>query len=302
MTRTNEDTGAGRISVIAPHYDDLPNLVACVTALAAQTCPPLEIIVVDNASPCGLAAIRAAIGSLSPVIRIIPEAERGAGSARNAGVAASRGDVLAFADADVRPAPDWLERGGQALIDAPIVGGRVDVVAVNPGRRSAVEIWDAVFGFDAEKFFRRGGHLLTGNLFVRRDVFERVGGFRNGVPEDYDWCRRAVLAGYELAYDPDLVVAHPALTEWTRLAARWRRLTGEQYRLGLERRFGVGLYWLRSLMVLGSVLPHGAVVVLSRRVPLRHKLGVAGLLWRVRLLRFLEAQRLVMGGLLGARP
>lgn len=290
-----------QVSVILPHYDDLPNLIACVAALGAQTVEPGEIIVVDNGSPCGLSAIEAAVARLAPRVRVILEAERGAGPARNAGVAASRGAILAFADGDVRPDPDWLDRGRQAVAATPVVGGRVDVVARDPADPSAIEIWDAMFGFDAESFLRRGGHLLTGNLFVRRDVFEQVGGFRNGVPEDYDWCRRAVLAGHQLTYDPALVVAHPALRDWPRLAARWRRLTGEQFRLGRERRFGMGVYWLRSFAVLASILPHGARIWLSPKVPFWRKPAVAMLLWRVRTLRFLEAQRLVIGAMTGSK-
>lgn len=290
-----------RVSVITPHYDDLANLIACVRALGAQTVEPLEIIVVDNGSPCGLSTIEAAVTHLAPRVRVILETERGAGPARNAGVATSCGAILAFADGDVRPDPDWLDRGLRAMTVNSIVGGMVNVVAQDTDDPSAMEIWDAMFGFDAESFLRRGGHLLTGNLFVRRDVFEQVGAFRNGVPEDYDWCRRAVRAGYELTYDPALVVSHPALRDWPRLAARWRRLAGEQFRLGRERRFGLGVYWARSFVVLASVLPHGARICLSPRVPFRRKPAVAMLLWRVRMLRFLEAQRLVIGAVTGLK-
>jgi len=284
------------VSVIVPHYDDLANLKRCMMALAAQTSPAHEVIVADNGSPCGLAAVAAAAAPLGAKVKVIEVRERGAGPARNAGVAASSGELLAFLDGDVRPAPDWLRRGGDALAQAPIVGGRVDVEPGDAAQPSAMETWDVLFGFDAEKGLRRNRHLLTGNMFVRREVFEAVGGFRNGVPEDLDWSRRALAAGYELTYDAEIVVVHPAMAEWDGLARRWRRLTTEQYHWAAERRLGRFAFWIRSFVVLASIAPHGLRVLASRRVKVADKAAMLAILARVRLLRFAEAQRLTLAG------
>src|SRR6202161_2263696 len=87
--------GVGLVSVIVPHLDDYDNLDACLALLQAQSFPGdrSEIIVADNGSSRGLDAVRRIVGSRGQVIEV---AERGAGPARNAGVRASRGEVLAF--------------------------------------------------------------------------------------------------------------------------------------------------------------------------------------------------------------
>ncbi len=82
--------------------------------MAAQTYPRdgFEIIVADNASPEGEAAIAALIAGRAELTIV---AERGAGAARNGGAAKARGEILAFTDCDCVPEPRWLEAGVAAL-------------------------------------------------------------------------------------------------------------------------------------------------------------------------------------------
>src|SRR5215472_6124163 len=94
------------VSVIVPHYNDLTGLRLCHQRLLAQTWPAdrFEIVVADNNSRCGINAIEAA----APGALAVLEPRQGAGPARNAGVAASRGGVIAFLDSDCVPEPDWI--------------------------------------------------------------------------------------------------------------------------------------------------------------------------------------------------
>ena len=106
------------VSVIIPHYNDLANLKRCIDLLAAQTVPhsQFEIVVADNNSSCGLKEVEGVCGVFA---RVVPAPVQGAGPARNAAIAASLGDILAFAGLrDCRPARDWLERGLAALSNA----------------------------------------------------------------------------------------------------------------------------------------------------------------------------------------
>ena len=91
-----------KASVIVPHYNDLDNLGRYVALLRAQTVPAdqFEIIVVDNGSAAGLNAVRAVVGGAATVIAC---ATPGAAAMRNTGVAAARGEILAFIDSDCRP-------------------------------------------------------------------------------------------------------------------------------------------------------------------------------------------------------
>ena len=95
------------VSVIMPHYNDLDNLRLCLDRLARQTLPRdrYEIVVADNNSRCGLAAVAEVCGDRA---RAVPAPIQGAGEARNAAVAEARGAALAFIDSDCRPERDWL--------------------------------------------------------------------------------------------------------------------------------------------------------------------------------------------------
>src|SRR5580692_8311496 len=138
---------AMKVSVIVPHYNDLASLDLCLAALARQTFPAeeREIIVADNASPQGEAAVAKVIANRARLV-IVPQ--KGAGPARNGGVAVSTGDILAFTDSDCVPEPHWLERGIAALAHCDFAGGRVDVLVGDPAHMSAAEAFERVFAFD----------------------------------------------------------------------------------------------------------------------------------------------------------
>src|SRR5271169_1888985 len=214
------------VSVIVPHLNDYDNLDVCLTLLGEQSFPSdrTEIIVADNGSSRGLDTVRWVVGTRGRVVEV---AERGAGLARNAGVRASRGKAMAFIDSDCRPDRRWLEEGLAELRSADFVGGRVDVLVENPRRMTAVEAFESVFAFQNERYVKRRNFTVTASMFVWRSVFDAVGGFENGVPEDLDWCRRAREKGYRIAYAPKSVVGHPARRTMAELKRKWRRLTLE---------------------------------------------------------------------------
>ena len=123
-------------------------------------------------------------------------------------VAASDGEVIAFCDADCRPEPDWIERGLAALETTDIVAGRFrfDV----PEARTAWTLIDMDGSKDHEHSVRVG-LAETANLFIRRDLFDRLGGLDGSISEygDYEFAERAVAAGARLSFGRDAVVWHP---------------------------------------------------------------------------------------------
>ncbi len=120
--------------------------------------------------------------------------EKGAGPARNGGVAASNGAILAFTDCDCVPSPEWLTAGIAALERAPVVGGRMTVSTSEC--KSGAEAFESVFAFDNEDYVTRKGFTVTANLFCSRKTFDEVGPFRTGVSEDTEWCWRARDRGF----------------------------------------------------------------------------------------------------------
>jgi glycosyltransferase involved in cell wall biosynthesis len=285
-----------RVSVIVPHFNDLARLDRCLACLEAQTFSGdrLEIIVADNGSPQGEAAVQAVIAGRA---RLVIAEEKGAGPARNAGVAASRGEILAFTDADCLPEPSWLAEGVDALSRFDLVGGQVTVVVADPDRPSAVEAFEAVFAFDNETYVNRLGFTVTANLFCPRALFERVGGFRTGISEDLDWSHRARDAGYRLGYAPAATVGHPARASWAELRAKWRRLNAETLGLQSQSFAGRAKWVLRSVLLPASAVAHTPKVMLSPRLHgWAERLGALTVLYRIRLWRSFDAIRLLTRG------
>lgn len=274
-----------RVSVVIPHYNDLLGLEICLAMLAAQTYPAAltEIIIADNNSRCGIDAV---VETAKGRARIVPAPIQGAGPARNAGAEAATGDILAFIDSDCLPEVDWIAKGVAALQDTDFIGGRVITTARDPARPNAVEAFELVFNFDFKRYIEKLGFTGTGNMFVRRDVFLKVGGFRTGVAEDMEWSFRARGLGYRLAYAPLAIVSHPARTNWADLRGRWERMEREHWDLAREQPNGRLKWLLKTCAMPASILPHAVKVLLAPQLPdLGARFRAIGVLARLRLFR-----------------
>ncbi len=223
------------VSIVIPVRNGALTLRACLDALSRQQPIPgvaTEVIVVDNGSSDATAAIAARHPMVS---RVISERRPGSYAARNAGLAVAAGDLIAFTDADCIPAADWIRGGVEATIEggAELVAGHV-----RPRVGPAPSVWerfDAGHHVDQRKYVETLGFGATANLFVRRTVFDAVGGFDGemGSGGDRELCRRAVAAGFRLAYAPGAEVAHGS-----------RRTARETWKL--HRRLGAGLHQLHQ--------------------------------------------------------
>jgi glycosyltransferase involved in cell wall biosynthesis len=145
-------------------------------------------------------------------------------AARNEGIRASSGDVIAFIDSDAVAEPNWLTEGVAAIIDgADLVAGHVDLTT-RLSATTAAGRYEKLFAFDQEKN-ARSGYSATVNLFARRSTIESVGLFdesaRTG--EDFAWTRAAWIKGFRLVYSPSAIVSHPARETWSELFAKARR-------------------------------------------------------------------------------
>lgn len=213
------------VSVVVPVRDGAAVLPGCLDALAAQRdAPPFDVVVVDN----GSRDASEAVARSHPVVgRVVVETRPGSYAARNAGVAAARGRVVAFTDADCRPAPDWLRQGLAALDDADLVGGAV--VASSSPRPTIWERYDRAIYLDQARAVRDEGYAATANMLVRADVLAAVGPFDGSLRSsgDLEWGQRATAAGFRLVHAADAVVVHLP-----------RRTAGQTWRL--HRRLGAG--------------------------------------------------------------
>lgn len=281
------------VSVIVPHFNDLSGLALCLDDLEHQTWPRerFEIIVADNNSPCGEAALHEVIRGRA---RLVTVSERGAGPARNGGVAVASGSVLAFTDSDCRPSPGWLAAGIDGLSQFDFVGGRVRVLVGDSKEMTAAEAFEAVFAFNNEAYIRKKAFTGAGNLFCPKAVFEAVGGFKVGLSEDVEWSHRARSAGYRLGYVAGAEVGHPARRNWPDLKLKAKKVNTEGYGLFLIRPAGRWLWLGRSLGLPLSAVVHTPKVLRSTAlVGSRQRLMAIGMLFRVRAWRFFHALGLV---------
>jgi glycosyltransferase involved in cell wall biosynthesis len=154
------------VSVVVPVRDRRDLLAATLDGLQAQTFDDFEVVVVDDASTDGCAEEALSRRATGLRVRVVPSAGRGAVAARRTGVEHSEGDVLAFTDSDCVPRPGWLEAGVKALqAGADVVKG-----ATHPARWPLAPFERSMASFDE-------GLYPTCNMFYRRSVYERFGGF-----------------------------------------------------------------------------------------------------------------------------
>jgi glycosyltransferase involved in cell wall biosynthesis len=267
-----------RVSVIVPARNAEAQVRRLCEGLRRQTVSPdaFELLVVDDASTDHTAAAVSA-EPRAQLIRL-PRCV-GPYPARNVAAARARGDLLAFTDADVLPAPDWLERGIRAF-DSPEVDLIAGGIRIPLGERpSAVAMVDAARHLDQEGYVQRG-YGVTANLWVRKAVFDEVGGFNERIMSggDGEFGQRAQAAGKRLLYVPDARVDHPP-----------REAPTELMRKGF--RIGIGgtqqsLYAMGSLGASRPAWQYPRLYLPRRRLQGIHRLAASG--HRPRALRHLQ--------------
>jgi hypothetical protein len=179
---------APRVSVVLPVHDHAGVVAGAIASVAAQTWRDLELVVVDDGSTDASAAVAAeALARLPMRTRLLRRAHEGAAAAANAGAAAAQGDYLAFLGADDRFVPTRIERlvaaiarpgpqwGFSRVVEFGDDGRDAGPDTLPPRPPSFLGIEPASFSLMAEDIARS-----SGNLFVERALFLRLGGFREG--------------------------------------------------------------------------------------------------------------------------
>ena len=217
---SHEDDKPPALSVVIPTLDEARSVGRTLDAVLSLRGRP-EVIVVDGGSRDGTADIARSLG-----VRVLTSG-RGRGAQMHAGAGAARGRALWFLHADTLPPADGAERIAEALRDPSIVAGNFDVRF--DGDRRAARFLTWLY----PRLRRLGLCYGDSGIFVRREAYERVGGFRPfPVFEDLDLVRRLRKAGR---------VAHLKACVHTSS----RRFEGRSFALTFARwSFLQALYWL----------------------------------------------------------
>ncbi len=220
-----------RVSVVVCAYNAADTLEDNLTSLEALTYPDVEIILVNDGSRDNTSDI----GRAHPTVKVIDIPNGGLSAARNVGLAAATGEIVAYTDADTRVDRDWLTFLVQPFLNSDVAGsGGPNVVpsddppiaqciARAPGGPTHVLLDDRI----AE-------HVPGCNMAFRRDALLAIGGFnpiylRAG--DDVDVCWRLQARGWKIGFASSALVWHHHRSS---VKAYWRQQVG----------YGEGERWL----------------------------------------------------------
>jgi glycosyltransferase involved in cell wall biosynthesis len=205
------------LSVVIPTYNRLETLRHVIPSLQRNTLAPelFEIVVADSNSSDGTAEYLAQVASDDPRVRHLPGPYTGRAMARNAGIAAARGAIVMFTDADIIASDTLLERhlarhrveSGIAVVGMEL---QVDSFATYERLRDMPAERQPLHPATRRRLSWL--YFLTGNASVRRSDLERVGRFDEDFTgyghEDLELGFRLEEAGVRIVYEPGAIDYH----------------------------------------------------------------------------------------------
>jgi len=182
------------VSVVIPAYNSARTLEDCVRSVCAQTAADWEIVIVDDGSADGTAALSRGFGREDARIRLISQGNAGTAAARARGVKESRGRWIAFLDADDRWLPEKLEAqlslagrtGAELLYTA--------AACIDPAGNETGRIFSAPPAIDFDRLLR-GNAIVCSSVLIKREWAERFPMEHAELHEDYLCWLRVLRAG-----------------------------------------------------------------------------------------------------------
>ena len=282
------------VSVIVPTYNDQAGVNKCLEALMAQSYPRdrYEIIVVDNNSEPPI-SLKNETGS---DVQLVWCGTVGSYAARNQGIGDSRGEILAFTDADCVPECEWITNGVNALIEGGsncVVGG--EILFVEKKSKRAIELYQYIIGFLQEANIKERQFSATANEFSYRSQFDTIGPFNANLLSggDREWCFRATEHGAKIIFCEQAVVVTSPRAELSAAIRQARRIAGGRVSLKRSTQDLVPTHGTRPLRN-----PLSAVVWIlkQRQLSLLDRLRVLFVASIIKIAYMLEILRLKLSG------
>lgn len=287
LSGTNRSASTYSCSVVICAYTERRwrDLVAAVESLRKQTLLPSEVIIVVDHNPVLLDLVQR---ELTDVIAVENQEEHGLSGARNSGIAVATGDVIVFLDDDAVAEPNWLEMLTRGYADERVIGIGGSSKPMWQGDQPAwlpEEFYWVVGcsyrGLPATTATVR--NLIGCNMSFRREVFDAVGGFRNGIGrvdtrplgcEETELCIRTSQLWPDkiMLYEPEARIHHRVPQN----RAQWSYFFARCYSEGLAKasvsRFvgakdGLASEWKYSLQTLPQGVIRGVVDAALSRDP-----------------------------------
>jgi rhamnosyltransferase len=205
------------ISVVIPVKDGGQDLARCLDGIGSQVLDEeVEIVIVDSGSSDGSVELARDRGA---VVQEIAAHEFSHGAARNLGARLARGELLVFVSQDAHPLDErWLERLTGPLREDASVAGVYGRQLPHPGATPPEQYFlDFLYGEQPRRQRAADTRELTMettlfsnvNAAVRRELWERFPFVEDIImSEDQDWCRRVLLEGFAVVYEPTAAVGH----------------------------------------------------------------------------------------------
>lgn len=197
-----------KVSIIIPAYNEESCIKETLQCVFKQNYPDFEVIVVDNNSTDKTADIAESMG-----VVVLSETRKGTQWARECGRAVATGEIIANLDADCLPNPDWLQNGVKHFSNNKVVavGGPYDYYDARKSFRIFSLVFQKtiyrLFNFLMQKF-NRGAVLIGGNVFLRSETLEKIGGYNTDIVfygDDTDTAKRMSKEGI-VVFDTKLVI------------------------------------------------------------------------------------------------
>lgn len=211
------------VSVVLPVYNSENEVGQVLPDLENQDYRPIEIIVVDDGSTDGTAAVADGAAHRSDEVRVLRSPHLGASHARNLGASESKGEVVFFSESDCTYDPEYITRAVESLRNDPNAGAVCLTGAPLITRRTLATTSIDIENKLQHRLLNEGKSKPFYAWVYRKGVFERLGGFDEKLfqGEDRDLFSRLKRAGYSVAWVPGVSWRHKRDQTTRALAAKW---------------------------------------------------------------------------------
>lgn len=255
-----------KFSVIVPVYNRIDEVRDLLDSLLRQSARNFEVVIVEDGStePCEAECARAKSQGLDVHYKF--KANEGRSIARNAGMEMARGDYFVFFDSDCVIPPEYF-----AMLEKSLAANPLDCYGGPDAAHSSFTTTQKAINYTMTSFLTtggiRGGKVSlekftprTFNMGFSREVYDKVGGFREMFSEDIDMSTRIKNAGFNIGLFTRVPVWHKRRIDWRKF---WRQVhVFGMSRITLKLLYPGSLklvHWLPAFAVIGFV----ALVVLG---------------------------------------